>query len=65
MRLLQKNTPFIWDGTAQQLFDALKHTLTHASLLHPLEYTKDYILYLAASTSTITMVLVQEDPNSE
>jgi hypothetical protein len=65
MRLLQKNTPFIWDDTAQWSFDALKHALTHAPLLHPPEYTKDYILYLAASTSTIAMVLVQEDPNDE
>jgi hypothetical protein len=39
--------------------------LAHAPLLHPLEYTKDYILYLAASTSTIAMVLVQEEPNGE
>jgi hypothetical protein len=61
MRLLQKNIPFTWDDTAQQSFDALKHTLTHAPLLHPPKYTKDYILYLAASTSTIAMVLVQED----
>jgi hypothetical protein len=65
MRLLQKNTPFIWDDIAQRSFDALKHALTHAPLLHPLEYTKDYILYLATSTSTIAMVLVQEDPNGE
>jgi hypothetical protein len=34
-------------------------------VLHPPEYTNDYILYLAASTSTITMVLVQEDSNDE
>jgi hypothetical protein len=65
MRLLQKNVPFIWDDTAQRSFDALKHALTHAPLLHPPEYTKDYILYLAASTSTIAMVLVQEDSNGE
>jgi hypothetical protein len=39
--------------------------LTHAPLLHALEYTKDYILYLATSTSTIATVLVQEDPNGE
>ena len=39
--------------------------MTHAPLLHPPEYTKDYILYLATSTSTIAMVLVQEDPNGE
>jgi hypothetical protein len=65
MRLLQKNVPFIWDDTAQRSFDALKHALTHAPLLHPPDYTKDYILYLAASTSTIAMVLVQEDSNGE
>jgi hypothetical protein len=65
MRLLQKNVPFIWDDVAQRSFDALKHALTHAPLLHPPEYTKDYILYLATSTSTIAMVLVQEDSNDE
>jgi hypothetical protein len=56
MWLLQKNTPFIWEDIVQQSFDAFKHALTHAPLLHPLEYTKDYILYLATSTSTIAMV---------
>jgi hypothetical protein len=65
MWFLQKDTPFISDDIAQQSFDTLKHALTHAPLLHPPEYTKDYILYLAASTSTIAMVLVQEDPNGE
>ena len=65
MRILQKNIPFIWDDTAQWSFDALKHALTHAPLLHPPDYTKDYILYLAASTSTIAMVLVKEDFNDE
>jgi hypothetical protein len=65
MQLLQKNTPFIWDDITQWSFDAPKHALTHTPLLHPLEYTKDYILYLAASTSTIAMVLVQEDPNDK
>jgi hypothetical protein len=39
--------------------------VNHAPLLHPPEYTKDYILYLATYTSTIAMVLVQEDPNGE
>jgi hypothetical protein len=65
MRLLEKNVPFIWDNTAQRSFNTLKHALIHAPLLHPPEYTKDYILYLAASTSTIAMVLVQEDSNGE
>jgi hypothetical protein len=61
MRLLQKDAPFIWDATAQRSFDALKHALKNTPLLHPPNYAKDYILYLATSTSTISMVLVQED----
>ena len=32
-------------------------------MIQPPDYTRDYILYLAASTSTIGMVLVQEDHN--
>jgi hypothetical protein len=42
-------------------FDALKHALMKKPLLHPPNYAKDYILYLASSTSTISMVLLQED----
>jgi hypothetical protein len=61
MRLLQKYAPFIWDETFQCSFDDLKHSLTNTPLLHPPNYVKDYILYLAASASIISMVLVQED----
>jgi hypothetical protein len=61
MRLLQKDAPFIWDAIAQCSFDDLKHALMNTLLLHPPNYVRDYILYLAASTSTISMVLVQED----
>lgn len=60
-RLLKQNTQFYWDEIAQKYFDALKHALTHAPLLHPPNYNQDYFLYLAASHSTIGMVLVQED----
>ena len=60
-RLLKQNAQFFWDEIAQQSFDALKHALTHAPLLHPPNYNQDYFLYLAASHSTIGMVLVQED----
>jgi len=38
MILLQKDTPFIWDDTAQRSFDALKHALPHTPLLHPPDY---------------------------
>ena len=41
------------------VFDNLKHELTHAPILQPPDYTKDYSLSLVASLSTIGMVLVQ------
>ena len=43
----------------QHAFDNLKHALTHAPVLQPPYYTKDYSLYGATSLSTIGMVLVQ------
>jgi hypothetical protein len=60
MIFLQKDTPFIWDDIVQCSFDALKHALNNTPLFHPLDYAKEYILYLVSSTSTIAMVLVQE-----
>ena len=35
MRLLKKDTPFIWDEQAQLSFEKLKHALTNAPLIHP------------------------------
>ena len=34
-------------------------------MIHPPDYSKEFLLYLAASTTTIAMVLVQENPNSQ
>ena len=42
-------------------FEALKKALLSAMLLRPPDYTKDLILYLAVSHSTIGVVLVKED----
>ena len=58
MCLLKKDTPFFWDDQAQHAFDNLKHTLTHSLVIHPPDYSKDFLLYIATSTTTITMVLV-------
>ena len=63
MCLLKHNTPFVWDETAQLAFEALKKSLLSAPLLRLLDYSRDFILYLAASESTIGVVLVQEDDN--
>jgi len=58
-RLLRQGTPFAWDKIAQKSFDDLKAILINASLLHPPD--NHYFLYLAATPSTIAMVLFQED----
>ena len=57
MRHLKKDTLFFWDDQAQCTFDNLKHALTHSLVIHPPDYSKEFLLYIAASTTTITMVL--------
>ena len=32
-------------------------------MIHPLDYSKDFLLYFSTSTTTIGMVLAQEDMN--
>jgi len=61
MCLLKKGVPLCWDEGDQGSFEALKCTLTSAPLLWPLDYNRDFLLYLATVESTIDMVLVQED----
>jgi hypothetical protein len=64
-RLLKKGYEFVWDDTANKAFEALKLALTRTPLLFPPDYSRDYFLYLAASDSTIAMVLVQEDDSHD
>ena len=59
--MLKKDTPFIWDESNQQCIEALKKALLSSSLLQPLDYTKDFIVYISASDSMVGVVLVQED----
>ena len=65
MNLWKKNTQFLWDDQDQRAFDNFKHALTHSSMLHPPNYSKDFLLYAVTSTTTIGMVLVQEDINGQ
>ena len=65
MRLLKKDTPFVWDDFVQRGFDNLKHALIHAPVLQPPNYSKDYSLYVVISLSTIGMVLVQTDEHDQ
>ena len=57
MHLLKQDEIFIWDEQGQLLFDALKQALVHS----PRDYTRDFMLYLVATESTLGMVLIQED----
>ena len=65
MCLLKKNTSFILDDQAQRDFDDLKHALTHSLVLQPPNYSKDFLLYVVASTTIIGMVLVLEYLNGQ
>jgi hypothetical protein len=61
MRLLKKDTSFIWDDQAQESLDALKKTLVSTPMLKPLEYIRDYLLYITASEGMVGMVIFHED----
>ena len=63
MYFLKQDTPFVWDEIAQLAFEALKKALLLAPLLRMPGYSRDFILYLGASESTIGVVLVEEDDN--
>jgi hypothetical protein len=61
MRLLKKDTPFIWEERSHESFDALKKSLVSTPLQKSPDYNRDYFLYVVASKETIGMVFVQED----
>ena len=56
MRLLKKDTPFFWDEWAQESFDALKKALALSLMLSPPNYSRDFLIYVAASMETVGMV---------
>jgi hypothetical protein len=60
MRLLKNGVPFYWDELALRSFDALKKYIVSNPLLSPLDYNRDFLLYLEETKYLIDMVLVQE-----
>ena len=56
MHLLKKNTLLFSDDQAQHAFDNPKHALTYSPVIHPPDYSKEFLFYIAASTTTISMV---------
>ena len=61
MCLLKKDTPFYWDERAQDSLNALKRALATTPMLSPLDYSRDFLIYVVVSMETVGMVLVQED----
>jgi hypothetical protein len=51
--LVEEGVPFVWDDFTQSSFDALKKELMSSPLLSPLDYSKYFLLYLAASESLL------------
>ena len=47
------------------LFWEITHALTHSLVIHPPYYSKDFLLYISASATTIAMVLVQDNLQSQ
>ena len=58
IRILKKDTTFCWDERVQESFDVLKRSLASAPVIIPPDYSRDFLLYVAASMETIGMVLV-------
>jgi hypothetical protein len=59
-RLLKKHERFSWTTEAQEALDKLKASLTHASILTPLQDSKPLYLYVAATTQVVSTVIVVE-----
>ena len=64
MRILKKDTPFFWDDQAQRAFNNIKHDMIHSPIIHFPDYSNYFLLYVSTCTSTIGMILDQEDQNS-
>jgi hypothetical protein len=48
MRILKKDTPFMWDEQARESFDDLKKALVSTPLLKSLDYDRDYLFYVTS-----------------
>ncbi len=59
MRLLKKDTPFIWHDAQIRVFETLKHALTQAPVLAFPDYTQPFTLCKDASALGIGAVLMQ------
>lgn len=59
-RLTRKDVPFVWDATAEESFQALKHAFTTADILRHCDPRLPYLLETDASDYAYGAVLSQE-----
>jgi hypothetical protein len=63
--LFKKDAPFVWSDECQQAFEALKHTLITAPMLHYPDLNLPFKLYTDASTVSLGACLTQEVDGTE
>jgi hypothetical protein len=59
-KLLKKADKFVWDDEAQKAFEALKESLTTPPIMTPPIPRETLLLYISATTSVVSTVLVAE-----
>jgi hypothetical protein len=62
-KLLRKSRPFIWTNDAEEAFQELKRYLTSPPVMVAPEPGEALLLYIAATSEAMSMVLVAERPD--
>jgi hypothetical protein len=63
-KLLWKSRPFVWTLEADEAFQKLKQYLTSLPIMVAPEPDEPLLLYIAATTEVVSMVLVAERPET-
>jgi hypothetical protein len=62
-KLLWKFRPFVWTNGAEEMFQEFKRYLTSPSVMVVPEPREPLLLYIAATSEAVSMVLVAERPD--
>jgi hypothetical protein len=62
-KLLRKSEPFVWTNDAEEAFQELKRYLTSPPVMVAPEPGEPMLLYIAATSEAVSMVLVAERPD--
>jgi hypothetical protein len=62
-KLLRKFGPFVWSNDAEEAFQKLKRYLTSPPIMVAPEPSEPLLLYIAATSEAVSMVLVAERPD--